>query len=297
MSKLIAAFDVYHLIAGGVKTYIPNAEVKVYHGTTNALLATVNAGSHGVVLPFTIGAIAQDIPVYYEYLESSVHYRGGQGNSGAYLFQDIVVAADQFESFYPAGNEQPVALKVAIKDAADSNATWQFAGEFSPAGNARIPLGSLTDRNVIISVISRTADGTESHSEFNHAPQSNVQVQLISDAPTAIQAGAATETQVVVLVDNVPAIAAARRMRIATNAGMTTGLMEYPSSSPLPISETINGTAGQTIYVDFAHSATPGTAGPWSPASTPLMLTFASIGGGGGTSGDGDPYGRGSYDY
>lgn len=296
--KVYAAIDVYRLLAGGAKEYIPNAEVKIYNALDDSLLATVNAGSHGVVLPGQLSSISQETPIYYEYIESSVHYRGGQGVTSEFLYQDIIVADDPNTTFYPTGNEEPQAIEVSIRDSSMPGAAWQVIGTYARTVEAAIPLGTFKDKEIEIATVSIAPDGTRSHAEISHAPRTTVQVQQITDAPTVLQAGEATQFSVAIEIRNYPANAAARRVRIADNVGMTTNLRVRYDQAPLANSAVLprdSGTTNYTIYIQISHSATPGTAGPWSAESTVLALTFTDNTGAGGSTGDGDPNGNGYY--
>lgn len=173
MSMTYAAIDVYYLNPDGSKEYIPNAEVKIYQASDDTLLDTVNADNNGVVLPGEL-AVALGTPIYYEYEEASVLYRGGQGVVTEFLYQDIIVADDPAQTTYPTGNIEPIAIEVMVKDSADPQAAWRLHARYAPTAMGSLPLALLEDRTIKIATVSIAPDGTRSVSEINHAPQTDV---------------------------------------------------------------------------------------------------------------------------
>lgn len=191
MSRPYAAFEVYYL-AAGVKTFIPNAEVKIYDATDDALLDTVNADADGIVWPGAV-AVADGTPIYYEYEEASVLYRGGQGVTSEFLYQDIVVAADIYQSSYPTGTVTPVALEVAVKDSDDAMGAWRVVGQFAPTAQPFIPLKFDGEKDFEFAVVAIAPDGTRSASEISHAPQTMVSYsQMIDTYATDFGDGSST---------------------------------------------------------------------------------------------------------
>lgn len=212
-------------------------------------------------------------------------------------YQDIVISNDPFASFYATPRVQPARGHVyAVVTGLDANVQHIYLGAYTRGQRVVYPFNPATDRNVTFAVIAEAADGTREFSNVRDALKVTALVQLVTTACVIGQAGAATETTVVMAVNNVSPNAVARRIRVYSDAGATTLIGTFYNQNPLPISELLFGSAAQTIYVKVDHSGTPGTAGPWGGVSNLLVLTFANAGGGGGTSGDYDPYGRGQYE-
>ncbi|HYE74219.1 MAG TPA: hypothetical protein VEF04_12855, partial [Blastocatellia bacterium] len=150
MSKAYRAFEVYRLLAGGVKQFVSGASVTIKKASDNSTLATVTANANGFVAGGTIPSINQLDGIYYEYTESSVVYRGQQDCGelfGQRYYQDIVVAEDIHETFYKPGNIEPVAIEVWVIDDSVINPTWRLFGVYAPNAEVFFPTNPVTDKS------------------------------------------------------------------------------------------------------------------------------------------------------
>jgi hypothetical protein len=146
------------------------------------------------------------------------------------------------------------------------------------------------DRNIVLSTISISANGVRSVREIADAPETLLEYQRESAAPTVAQIGAATHTIIQLAIDGYSTLAIKRKVRVADDSAMTTNLheevTEVAPGETLP--RVINlvrddgGSGTRTVWVRVSHSS----GGAFSAESTAQSFTFADSGGSGGDTGD-----------
>lgn len=276
-----AAFEVYELNNDGTKTPIADAEVNVYDAADNSLLDTLTADANGVVWPFEL-----DVPagtaIYYEYDDGSDTYRGGQGVTSEFLYQDIVVSDDPTQSFYPTGNVEPVAVEVYVRESANVNAAWRLHARYAPTAIASIPVALAQDRAIDVRVVSFAPDGTRNVSEISHAPGQAVdyQRQLPTDTGVLTPAGYVDPLTVQLAVSGFSPFAVAREIQQATNNTFTTGVLsevfegsDARSAVYFATRASSPGQPAETRFYRCRHSTT-GPDGPWSNWSDATEVYF-----------------------
>jgi hypothetical protein len=189
------------------------------------------------------------------------------------------------------------------RNADDPASAWKLADVISPTGVIEVEYDPATDKNVEVAPMPYSASGTPSYASIDDAFASIGQTlthQRETLAPTVTQASAATNDTITLVVTGYSPYAVRRKVRVADNSGMTTNLTEEITTadanglpSAVVLNRTDGGTGTKTIYVRVSHSSShAGAFGAESPAQG---VTFANSGGTGGTTGDGDPYGRQQY--
>jgi hypothetical protein len=170
-------------------------------------------------------------------------------------------------------------------------------GRFSVGSTITLPDNPAVDRDVIIRWITYAADGTPNVSSIDDASYELITRQRDVDAPVISQVGGSTDTLAQVAC-TVSEYTKAKQIQIATSSGFSTILTDtaVDGTSGMATSFYVEGVATQTRYVRVRNSST-GASGPWSAWSNTLTITFASSGGSGGSTGDGDPWGGGYYNY
>jgi hypothetical protein len=177
----------------------------------------------------------------------------------------------------------------------------KLVGRFAADAKVVIPHTPTADRNVRVYAVPYAADGTPGYSDLRHAEQATVLFQRETDAPTVTQAGEATQTQVTLLIGGYSQFALRRKVRVADNEDMTGAAETVTEATGAGLSRTVvihradTETEAQTIWVRVSHSSS--AAGAFGAESAAQDFTFADDMGAGGSSGDGDPFGREQIPY
>jgi hypothetical protein len=174
-------------------------------------------------------------------------------------------------------------------------------GRAAPTAAPVIPYNPTTDRRARVYVMPYGPDGTPGYSSLRDCPQFDVNFQRETDAPVVIQAGEATNDQITLAVTGYTPFAVRRKLRVADDSAMTVNESEEITtadtgglSNIVVINRTDGGAGTKTIYVRVSHSSS--LTGAFGAESAAVAFTFADSGGTGGTTGDGDPYGRQQFE-
>lgn len=214
-----------------------------------------------------------------------------------------LVAAVESAPLWQGEESVPAALVHIYRRGRDDAPTAaQLVGAFVPGQRVPLDFNPVTDRNVLFGAVSLSAENVPSVSRLDDAAWAEIPFQRETAAPALTQAGAATNDEITLVVTGYSQFAVRRRVRVADDSAMTTNLIEQITTadaaglpSVVVVSRTDGGTGTKTVYVRVSHSSSPtGAFGAESPAAA---FTFADSGGSGGTSGDGDPYGRERFNY
>src|SRR6185295_1100086 len=178
-------------------------------------------------------------------------------------------------------------------------AAAQLIGRFAPGQAVTWPANPLVDRNIILRTISISSAGVRSVRDIADAPQHLLVFQRETAAPTVAQVGAATHTKIRLAVDGFSTLAIKRRIRVADDAGMSTGLQVLKTTlnpgEVLPrlvdITRTDGGAGTRTVYVRISHSS----GGDFGSESAATAFTYADSGGAGGGTGTEDPFPHREY--
>jgi hypothetical protein len=201
--------------------------------------------------------------------------------------------------WYPTERSRPAQVEVWWRYEGEVAAAARLLGTFRPGQEVVVPLNPLVDRNLILSTISISATGLRSVREIADAPETLLEYQRETAAPTVAQIGAATHTIIQLAIDGYSTLSIKRKVRVADNSAMTTNsheeTTEVAPGEVLP--RVINlvrddgGTGTRTVWVRVAHSS----GGAFSAESTAQSFTFADSGGSGGGTGDEDPFPHREY--
>ena len=192
--------------------------------------------------------------------------------------------------WYPTDRNRPAQVEVWWRYEGEVAAAARLLGTFRPGLQVTVPLNLLVDRNIVLSTISISANGVRSVREIADAPETLLEYQRESAAPTVAQIGAATHTIIQLAIDGYSTLAIKRKVRVADDSAMTTNLheevTEVAPGETLP--RVINlvrddgGSGTRTVWVRVSHSS----GGAFSAESTAQSFTFADSGGSGGDTGD-----------
>jgi len=192
--------------------------------------------------------------------------------------------------WYPTDRNRPTQVEVWWRYEGEVAAAARLLGTFRPGQQVTVPLNPLVDRNIVLSTISISANGVRSVREIADAPETLLEYQRESAAPTVAQIGAATHTIIQLAIDGYSTLAIKRKVRVADDSAMTTNLheevTEVAPGETLP--RVINlvrddgGSGTRTVWVRVSHSS----GGAFSAESTAQSFTFADSGGSGGDTGD-----------
>lgn len=214
---------------------------------------------------------------------------------------NLVVRPQARPAWYPTERSRPAQVEVWWRYADQPAAAAQRIGTFAPGQTVTYPTNPLVDRNIILSTVSISGRGLRSVRDLADAQETLLVFQRETEAPTVTLVGNTTHTLITLAIDGFTALAIKRRVRIADDAGMTTGLMETETTlnpgETLPrviyLNRTDGGAGTRIVYVRISHSS----GGEYGAESTAAPFTYADSGGaGGGTGGDGDPFGGVIYD-
>lgn len=217
-------------------------------------------------------------------------------NSGG---NNIVGRPQALRPWYPAERSRPTQAEVWWRYEGEVAAAARYLGTFKPGQDVIVPLNPLVDRNIILSTISISASGLRSVREIADAPETLLTYQRETAAPTVGQVGAATHTSIRLAIDGFSTLAIKRKVRVADDSGMTTGLHE--ESTEVAPGETLprlidlirddGGSGTRTVWVRVSHSS----GGAFGSESTAQSFTFADSGGAGGDTGTEDPFPHREY--
>jgi hypothetical protein len=214
---------------------------------------------------------------------------------------NIIARPMALEDYYAPGEVLPAAVEVYWHFEDEPAAAAKLIGRYAPGASVTFPYTPIGDKNVVLRTVSISASGVRSVRDLRDAPFKIINFQRITTAPTVAQVGAATHTLITLAIDGYPpSLATKRRVRVADNSAMTTGLQVYETSvNPgelLPrlvdLMRTDGGTGTRTVYVRVAHSS----GGDYGAESGPDSFTYANSGGTGGGSGSEDPFPRREYE-
>ena len=214
---------------------------------------------------------------------------------------NLVVRPQVRPAWYPTERSRAVQVEVWWRYEGESAAAARLFGRFVPGQAVAVPFNPLVDRNIILSTISISARGLRSVRDIADAPETILVFQRETAAPTITLVGDATHTLMTLSIGGFSALAIKRRVRIADDVGMTTGLTETETilnpgetlSRVIYLNRTDVGTGTRTIYIRVAHSS----GGEYGAESTAVGFTFADDAeAGGDTAGAGDPFGGDTYD-
>ncbi len=205
--------------------------------------------------------------------------------------------------FYPSTTVPAARVYVWEVDVGEPVSAARLVGVFAPGGSGKLPFNPTADRNKRLFAVSYSASGTPSAHNLSDATQATVLFQRETDAPTVAQVGASTQGLITLSLTAFTRFAIARRVRIASDSGMTTDLVTQVidgGGQPLPFvfvltRATSSPQAAQTVYVRVSHSSA-GVSGPWSSESPATAFTFTDDGGSGGSTGDGNENPRDNYE-
>lgn len=213
-----------------------------------------------------------------------------------------LVLRDQSQPLYRLPVTQEAALvEVWMGFADEALGQAELLGTVAPGQTLVRDLNPDFDRDRRLYLVSRGVDGARDVSLLSEAVTTLLEMRREADAPVIGQVGGAATNLVVIGVDGYTRFARLRKVEVADDEAMETGLQTtiYDSASfvskELPRYVDITRTAGSaalTKYVRVSHSS--GAA--YGQASNVLMITFANAGGSGGTSGAFDPVPRGELE-
>ncbi len=204
-------------------------------------------------------------------------------------------------AWYPSARSRPAQVEVWWRYEDEPAAAARYVGTFRPGQQVIYPFNPLVDRNIILSTISLSARGLRSVREIADAHEELLVFQRETEAPTLALVGDATHTSMTIAVSGFSSLAIKRRVRVADDVGMTTGLTEFETtlnpgevlSRLIYLDRADFGSGTRDIYVAVAHSS----GSTYGTESTPTLFTYADSGGAGGdTGGDGDPFGGYRFD-
>lgn len=213
---------------------------------------------------------------------------------------NVVLRPQARPAWYPEERTRATYVEVWWRYEGEPAAAARMIGTFAPGQAVTYPSNPLVDRNIILSTVSISGRGVRSVRDIADAQETLLIVQRETVAPTLSLVGNATHTLLTLAVDGFSTLAIKRRVRVADNVGMTTGLVVSETvinpGKMLPrviyLDRTDSGTGTRTVYVAVAHSS----GGDYGAESTPAAFTYANSGGTGGTSGGaGDPFGGNRY--
>lgn len=201
--------------------------------------------------------------------------------------------------WYPSERSRPAQVEVWWRYEGEVAAAARLLGTFKPDQQVVVPLNPLVDRNIILSTISISAAGLRSVREIADAPETLLEYQRESAAPTVAQVGAATHTSIRLAIDGYSTLAIKRKVRTADDEAMTTNLQEQVTEvtpgATLPrlidLLRDDGGAGTRTIWVRVSHSS----GGPYGAESAAQSFTYADSGGAGGDTGDEDPFPHREY--
>jgi hypothetical protein len=213
---------------------------------------------------------------------------------------NLVIRPQVRPAWYPVERSRPVQVEVWWRYEDETAAAARLIGTFAPGQAVAYPFNPLVDRNVMLGTVSISNQGIRSVRDIADAHWELLVFQRETAAPTVGQVGAATHTLLTLAVDGFSALAIKRRVRVADDAGMTTGLVVSETvmnpGETLPrviyLNRTDSGTGTRTVYIRVAHSS----GGDYGTESTAAPFTYADSGGAGGDTGDYDPFFSKIYD-
>jgi hypothetical protein len=213
---------------------------------------------------------------------------------------NLVVRPQVRPAWYPAARSRPVQVEVWWRYEGEPPAAARLIGTFAPGQAVSYPLNPLVDRNIILSTVSISAAGLRSVRDIADAHETMLVFQRETEAPTVALVGNATHTLLTLAVDGFSTLAIKRRVRVADDVDMATGLVEAETEvSPgntLPrviyLNRTDSNPHTRTVYVAVSHSS----GGDYGAESGPDAFTYADVDETGGDDGDGDPFGGKDYD-
>jgi hypothetical protein len=209
--------------------------------------------------------------------------------------RNVVIRPQARPAFYATTTLPPAIVEVYWRYYDEPPAAARLIGRYLPGQQVSVPFNPVVDKNVILSTISISAGGVRSVRSIRDASEFAVVFQRETAAPTVTQIGASTNELIQLQIDNYLQFAIQRQVRTADDPAMTANLsVETITAQPgqilprvLYLMRPTPGTTARTIYVRVSHSS-GGAFGAESPAQA---FTWTDSGGGGGTTGDGDPTG------
>lgn len=210
-------------------------------------------------------------------------------NSGGF---NVVGRPQARPTWYPTERVRPVQAQVYWRYVGEVAASARLIGIFRPGQLVTVPMNPLTDRDLILSTISISAEGIRSVNELADALEQVLPFQRVSGAPDVSQVGASTHDLVTLAIDNFSTLAIKRKIRIADDAAMTINLHEFITvkdpGAVLPrlvdLDRTGTATTAAAFWVRVSHSS----GGAYSAESPAQTFSYQDSVGGGGTSGTGD---------
>lgn len=212
---------------------------------------------------------------------------------------NLVVRPQARPAWYPTDRSRPVQVQVWWHYEGESAAASRSLGTFAPGQAVTVPSNPLVDRNFILRTITISGRGVPSVRDIADAPATLLVVQRETSAPTVAQVGAATHTNIRLAIDGFSTLAIKRRVRIADDVGMSTGLQVLETtlnpgevlSRLIDLTRTDGGSGTRTVYVRISHSS----GGDYGAESTVASFTYANSGGTGGGTGSEDPFPHREY--
>jgi hypothetical protein len=197
--------------------------------------------------------------------------------------QNIVLRPQGLPFYVPPSTVEAayVMLYWRVLKVGEAPGVWQLWGKVNPGAGGTIPFNPVADQNVEVSMIPCNASGVAKYADPDKGIRATVLVQRETTAPDVTQVGESMEDTIDIAVSNYSAFAKFRRVRIASDAGMSTILAEVITGNGIdkpPRLYRINRTISLGASVNVAASANGGVASASSVNASGYAAAFANNG-------------------